>query len=62
MDGLTYVGSRGETVMDYTIVRERERVDSDHFPLEITIERMFRQIAIYYIKGVPTCEKSNIMT
>jgi hypothetical protein len=46
---LTYVGSRGETVIDYAIVneaaRERlkefkvgERVDSDHLSLEITIE------------------------
>jgi hypothetical protein len=46
---VTYVGSRGETVIDYAIVNEAawervkefkvgERVDSDHLPLEITIE------------------------
>jgi hypothetical protein len=46
---LTYVGSRGETLIDYAIVNEAawervdkfkvgERVDSDHLPLEITIE------------------------
>jgi hypothetical protein len=46
---LTYVGNRGETVIDYAIVNEAawERVDkfkvgetvgSDHLPLEITIE------------------------
>jgi hypothetical protein len=46
---LIYVGSRGETVIDYAIVNEAawervkefkvgERVDSDHLPLEITIE------------------------
>jgi Fic family protein len=46
---VTYVGSRGETVIDYAIVNEAawervkefkvgERVDTDHLPLEITIE------------------------
>jgi hypothetical protein len=46
---VTYVGSRGETVIDYAIVNEAAwervkefkvgvRVDSDHLPLEITIE------------------------
>jgi hypothetical protein len=46
---VTYVGSMGETVIDYAIVNEAawervkefkvgERVDSDHLPLEITIE------------------------
>jgi hypothetical protein len=46
---LTYVGSRRETVIDYAIINETawervkefkvgERVDSNHFPLEITIE------------------------
>ncbi|KAH0814053.1 hypothetical protein GEV33_008739 [Tenebrio molitor] len=46
---VTYVGSRGETVIDYAIVNEAawervkefkvgERVDFDHLPLEITIE------------------------
>ncbi|KAH0816889.1 hypothetical protein GEV33_005903 [Tenebrio molitor] len=46
---VTYVGSRVETVIDYAIVNEAawervkefkvgERVDSDHLPLEITIE------------------------
>jgi hypothetical protein len=46
---LTYVGSRGETVIDYAIVNEAawervkelkvgERVDSDHLPLKIIIE------------------------
>jgi hypothetical protein len=46
---VTYVGSRGETVIDYAIVNEAawervkefkvgERGDSDHLPLEITIE------------------------
>jgi hypothetical protein len=46
---VTYVGSRGETVIDYAIVNEAawervkefkvgERVDSDHLPLEITIQ------------------------
>jgi hypothetical protein len=46
---MTYVGSRGETDIDYAIVNEPawekveefkvgERVDSDHLPLEISIE------------------------
>jgi hypothetical protein len=46
---LTYIGSRGETVIDYAIVNEAawerveefkvgKRVDYDHLPLEITIE------------------------
>jgi endonuclease/exonuclease/phosphatase family metal-dependent hydrolase len=46
---LTYVGSREKTVTDYAIVNEAawervekfkvgERVDSDHLPLEITIQ------------------------
>jgi hypothetical protein len=45
----TYVGSRGETVIDYAIVNEKawktvekftiaERVELDHLPLEIIIE------------------------
>jgi hypothetical protein len=45
----TYVGSRGETVIEYTIVNEEgwervekftigERVETDHLPLEIIIE------------------------
>jgi hypothetical protein len=32
----TYIGRRGETVIDYEIVNEEawERVESDHLPLE----------------------------